>query len=455
MLLSAPFEKFVEASPVSVMMRGIVENLFHPERLERLFEENAVTQYTRRLPFATVAEVMGEVVFNVNPSVGAALQDRVDTLPVSRRAFYLKLNGVEPEVAAVLVRDSATQLAPVIRKLGARTALLPGYHCRVLDGNHFSATEHRILETRSETAAPLPGQALAVLDPDLRLVVDVFPCEDGHAQERSLLDQVLPTVRPDDLWIADRNFCTLGFLCGIAKRRGRFVIRHHAGMPFETNGRCRFVGDTETGRVFEQKVTLKEPETGRLRTARLVTVKLKTPTRDGEVELRILTNLPVKAASALTVADLYRKRWSVETLFQEMTENLTCEIKTLAYPRAAVFAFCLALMAWNGMSVIYAALRSVHGEDIVEDNLSGYYLALEISQVYHGMMIAIPPAEWAIFQDLSPAKMATLLRQLARRVSLKHLQKHPRSPKVPQPARHYSGNGQHVATAKLLARRNR
>jgi hypothetical protein len=54
------------------MMRGIVENLFHPERLERLFQENAVTQYTRRLPFATLAEVMGEVVFNVNPSVGAA-----------------------------------------------------------------------------------------------------------------------------------------------------------------------------------------------------------------------------------------------------------------------------------------------------------------------------------------------------------------------------------------------
>ena len=36
MLLGGPFEKFVEASPVSVMMRGIIENLFHPERL---FEE--------------------------------------------------------------------------------------------------------------------------------------------------------------------------------------------------------------------------------------------------------------------------------------------------------------------------------------------------------------------------------------------------------------------------------
>lgn len=454
MLLSGPFEKFVEASPVSVMMRGIIENLFHPERVNRLFEETAVAQYTRTLPFATVAEVMGEVVFHVSPSVGASLQDRVETLPVSRKAFYEKLNGVEPEVSAVLVRDSAQQLAPVIRQLGLRTALLPGYNVRMLDGNHFAATEHRLEETRSETAAPLPGQALAVLDPDLRLVVDVFPCEDGHAQERSLLDQVLPSVRLKDLWIADRNFCTLGFLFGIARRKGRFVIRHHANLPFQKLGQRKLAGTTETGRVFEQKVQLTDPKTGRTMSVRCVTVKLIEPTRDGEQEIRILTNLPVKKATALKVACLYRKRWTVETLFQEMTENLTCEIKTLAYPRAAVFAFCLALMAWNGLSVIYAALRSVHGEETVEEQLSGYYLALEISQVYQGMMIAIPPAEWAIFQDLRPTQMAKVLKQLAQGVSLKKLQKHPRGPKRPQPPRTYSGNGQHVATARLLARRN-
>jgi hypothetical protein len=378
----------------------------------------------------------------------------VETLPVSVRAFYQKLNRVEPDVAAVLVRDSAKQLMPVIRRLGLRTPLLRSYNVRVLDGNHFAAREHRSLETRRETAAPLPGQALVVLDPDLRLAVDVFPCEDGHAQERSLLDQVLPTVRLKDLWIADRNFCTLGFLFGIARRKGRFLIRHHANMPFEKIGRRRLAGQTETGRVYEQKVRMTDPETERSMFVRCITVILKTPTRDGEQEIRILTNLPVKDATALKVADLYRKRWTVETMFQEMTENLTCEIKTLGYPRAAVFAFCLALMAWNGMSVIHAALRSVHGEETVEENLSGYYLSLEISQVFHGMMIAIPANEWEIFQDLTTAQLAALLKQLARRVSLKTLQKHTRGPKRPQPKRKYSGNGQHVATAKLLARRH-
>lgn len=454
MLLSGPFEKFVEASPVSVMMRGIIENLFHPERLERIFEENAVTQYTRTLPFATVAEVMGEVVFNVNPSVNAALKDRGETLPVSVSAFYQKLNGIEPHVSAVLVRDSAAQLAPVIRKLGVRTPLLRGYNIRILDGNHFAATEHRLLETRRETAAPLPGQALVVLDPDVRLAVDVLPCEDGHAQERSLLDQLLPSVRVKDLWIADRNFCTLKFLFGIANRKGRFLIRHHANMPLEMTGRRKLIGQTDTGKVFEQPAVITDPVTSRRMTIRCITVCLDVATRDGERELRLLTNLSKTAANALKVAELYRKRWSVETMFQEMTENLTCEIRTLGYPRAAVFAFCLALMAWNGMSVIYAALRNVHGEETVEQNLSNYYVALEIAQVYNGMMIAIPAAEWEIFQNLTTAKMASVLKQLAAKVELKKFQKSKRGPKRPQPKRKYSGNGQHVATAKLLARRN-
>jgi hypothetical protein len=51
MLLSGPFERFIEASPVRVMMRGIIENQFHPERLQRIFEENAVVAANLRLAF--------------------------------------------------------------------------------------------------------------------------------------------------------------------------------------------------------------------------------------------------------------------------------------------------------------------------------------------------------------------------------------------------------------------
>ena len=46
-------------------------------------------------------------------------------------------------------------------------------------------------------------------------------------------------------------------------------------------------------------------------------------------------------ADAIQLAEAYRKRWTIEGMFLEMTETLSCEIDTLGYPKAALFAFCL------------------------------------------------------------------------------------------------------------------
>src|SRR5690606_40353060 len=81
---------------------------------------------------------------------------------------------------------------------------------------------------RGSAAGPLPGQALVVLEPELGLVTQSVGCEDGHAQEGSLLAPVLAAVQDQDVYLADRNFCTLGFLFGVAERRGFFVLRQHA-----------------------------------------------------------------------------------------------------------------------------------------------------------------------------------------------------------------------------------
>ena len=454
MLLGKCFTQFIQDSPISVMMRGIVEYAFEEKRLNDLFENTAETQYTRTLHFSTVADLMSEVVFDISPSIGAAYQVNIGEMTVSRKSVYNKLNGIEPRISAALVGDSVAQFAPVIEKLRATLPpLLRGYRTKILDGNHFSATEHRIEELRTIGDAPLPGKALVVLDPQLKLAIHVFPCEDGHAQERSLLDQVLPCVEKEDLWIEDRNFCTLGFLFGIRSRGAAFLVRQHASLPGRLRDRRNYVGRIETGRVYEQSMEITDPKTGATLAIRRITVKLYQPTRDGDTELHILTNVPRKAGNALKLAKLYAKRWTIETMFQELTETLTCEIKTLGYPKAAVFAFCLALVAYNGISVIKAALRSVHGADTVEENVSGYYLSLEISKTYTGMMIAIPPKHWTVFRDMSVARLAMVLKELAHYVDLSKYQKHPRGPKKPRPERTYAGRSNHVSTARILAKR--
>ncbi len=73
---------------------------------------------------------------------------------------------------------------------GALPPLLPGYRTLILDGNQLGGSEHRLKVLGSTSAAALPGKSLVVLDQALMLAIRVFPCEDGHAQERSLFDEV-------------------------------------------------------------------------------------------------------------------------------------------------------------------------------------------------------------------------------------------------------------------------
>jgi len=454
MLLGKHFEMFVQKSPASVMVRAVLERAFHSERLNALFERTAVLQYTRDLMFATVVRLMTEVVLGVSRSIRAAYQDAEETIPVSIASVYNKLNGIEPQVSAELVRDSAAQLSPIVRRMrGMAPELLPGYRVRVLDGNHLSGTEHRLAALRTLRAGALPGQTLVVLDPSLGLVVDVVPCEDGHAQERSLLDDVLAMVKPSDLWIADRNFCTTKFLFGIAGHGGFFLIRQHAStLTWELVGTRKRRGKTDTGRVYEQEMRLQNPATGETLIVRRITVTLNEPTRDGETEIHILTNVPAKDANARVVAGLYVKRWTIETMFQELTVALTCEINTLGYPKAALFGFCLALVAYNAVSLVKASLRAVHGSQTVDEQFSWYYLCMHLAKVYGGMMIAIPSRRWVVFREMEDVPFARVLKQLAANIDLAKFQKHPRGPKRPPPKKASGAKIKHVATSRILAK---
>src|SRR5215813_11157998 len=237
MLLETIFAPFVQERPICVMARAVLERLLDAPRLDALFARTAQQQYTRELLFSSLVQLMSEVVLGIHPTVHAAYQANKATIGVSTTALYNKLDRVETGVAAALVRDSAALVEPVVKALQAsHPRWVPGYQIKVLDGNHLSATAHRLKELRGTWAAPLPGQALVVLDQQRMLITDVFLQEDGHAQERRLIAEVLQHVQADDLWIEDRNFCTLGLMFGIARRDAAFVVRQHAQVQGELLG---------------------------------------------------------------------------------------------------------------------------------------------------------------------------------------------------------------------------
>ncbi len=235
------------------------------------------------------------------------------------------------------------------------------------------------------------------------------------------MDSVLETVRDRQLWVADRNFCTLKFLYGLAAAGAKFIIRQHSQVKGRPLGKPRRIGKTEAGVVLEQKFELPDYQ-GKSLIVRRVIVNLKEPTRDGDYEFRLLTNLPREDADALEIAEEYRKRWRIETVMQVLTEAFRCEIKPLCYPKAALFGFAIAL-------VMYSSFPSV--------------------------LIAIPPARWiqAWRRQHCRAAGAEMVRIAADADLHSRYAKSTRGPKKPKTKPTHAKRNVHVSTKKLLDER--
>ena len=156
------------------------------------------------------------------------------------------------------------------------------------------------------------------------LVTDIFLNQDGHAQERTMLPSLLETVQARTVWIADRNFCTRLLLLGIARKGSYFIIRQHKGLPVEEISPLEKTGETKTGQVFEQQVQITDSDGLSLKLRRVV-IELYQPTRHGDRQVAILTHLPDSVADAETITKLYLQRWSIEGMFQVITDTFNCE----------------------------------------------------------------------------------------------------------------------------------
>jgi len=98
-MLDQVFDGFVDESPVSVMFRGTLENIFSSERLDAIFEENAEKQISGELAFSTCAGLLSLVTTRIQPSVNAAYTKNVEKVGVSVQSVYHKLNGIELSVS--------------------------------------------------------------------------------------------------------------------------------------------------------------------------------------------------------------------------------------------------------------------------------------------------------------------------------------------------------------------
>ena len=451
-ILPAILDPFAQGAVPAVMTRIALDWIIEEPVLNQLFEQAAEDQYTREWALAHFVNVMVDVACGFRPSPRAAFLRRQLERIASLSSFYRKLDRMELAIPTAVVRHTAERARDLIVAAGALMAEpIPGYATRILDGNALSGTEHRLEPLRDLGAAGLPGKLLAIYEPVSGLIREVVLEEDGHAQERSLLDRI--AIEPGQLLIMDRNFCVRTFLFRIQRTRAFFLVRRHAqNLPFQELTPLEAKGRCATGLVLEQTIAVQDTEfPGVVHRLRRIVLQLDQPTRDGESEIVLVTNLP-EEVPAIACCDAYRGRWQIERHFQALTDLLHCEVPSLGYPRAALFAFCMSAVAGNALAVLKGNLRAAHGEEMAGE-VSNFELVDQAAEVYPGMMIAVPPEHWAWVRRSSAGAIAGVLNYLAARMPVERMLRTQRGPKKDRTQPKKSGAvDRHVATKKLLDR---
>ncbi|MBK6530231.1 MAG: hypothetical protein IPF99_11685 [Deltaproteobacteria bacterium] len=164
-------------------------------------------------------------------------------------------------------------------------------------------------------------------------------------------------------------------------------------------------------------------EDGRTLDLRRITIRLDQATRDGDMELHLLTNLPKEMAGAIEIADLYRSAGASRRRFNNSHSGSTRNSRRWDI-KAALFGFCVGLLSYNLLATVVASLRAVHGEKKVDEEVSGYLIANDVRMNAPGLDVMVEAEEWtARYGGLSAEEMAIVMLTLARHVDLRRLPK--------------------------------
>ena len=440
-------EKFMKTCPFAVMTQAAIRATMGHE-LDEVFHSERSQQYEAEALFSDVALTVADIALGFAENPNQAYKTQKENLGVSLTSFYNKINATETAISEGVVRQSAQRAVEMMDELEcALWEIIPGYRVLALDGNHLPETDKRLEPLRDAYDAPLPGTIVARFDLQRQMFDRAYLLEDAHAQECSVKHRILADLEPNDLILADRHYCVLDLLTGIDEAGTAFAIRQHGRFKGVLIGKRRRIGRCATGVVYEQKIHTSNQDDAF--SMRRITLELDQPTRDGDTEIHILTNLPSNIAATL-VADLYRLRWEEEQGFYYLTTTLTCELPSLGQPRAALFLFCMAMLAFNIRQVMFAALYVEHGADEVNE-VSHFHVSVEVSRYTDGMLAVIDEEIWEEWIPSERGEVAKLLRDIARSIDLRDYRKQRRGPKKNKESPERTRAKTHLSTAKALA----
>jgi len=182
-------------------------------------------------------------------------------------------------------------------------------------------------------------------------MVTMHASPDGEANDAPLTPGLLARcqeyVSGRHLYVADRQFCDLRIPGLIAQEGNAFLIRYSRKMRFFPERQQEFL-DAQGRLVSEAWGYLGRPEEERRMYVRQITLH-----RPGEDDVILVTNLLDEIAiPAEDLLEVYLARWTVERVFQQITEVFHLQKFVSSTPQGAIFQFALCGLLYNVIQLL-------------------------------------------------------------------------------------------------------
>jgi hypothetical protein len=401
------------AEAVLSLWRWVADPLF----LLSVFTRHRGLGYEKEISFGVLVQLIADALLEHQGSGRKSFERGREQglLTASVQAVYQKLSRVPLGLSEAWLAESAARLRPVYPP--AAQVLLPpalaGLEVIIVDGKAIKRVAKRLKPLRGRRGGVLGGKALVALELRSGVVVAMATHADGETNEAKLVPALLPQVREQvvgrRLWVADRQFCDLTQPAAFATDDDHFLVRYHPKTPFcPAPTRAAQRGVDVHGRGWEQDWGWLGCERAKARRY----VRRLTLHRPGEETIILLTDLLDDVqVPANELFDLYLARWSIERVFQQITEVFHLQTLIGTTPQGTVFQLAFCLLLYNLVQVVRAYVATTQARPV--PTISTELLFDDVHRQLVAFTELVPPGQVEPLFPVLPTE-AALRAQLTR-----------------------------------------
>ncbi len=344
--------------------------------LDDVFQKHRGRSYEREISFSQMVRLVADALMQHQGSGHQSFQRAKNEgeLETDIRSVYRKLSHLPISLSMGFFQEATKRLQEIYPESVDANSVpksLRKFAVCVHDGKTIKDLQKRLKVLRSVDGSVLGGRMVISLQLQTKLATGFSASEDGESGETPLLPEAMEQTREvvsgTKLHVGDRAYFGFPQMKEFTQHGDHFVLRFHKKrMAFHPDPEQESrTGTDRYGRTYtEDWGWLGGPNDPRRRYVRRIQLH-RPEIKDELILITDLTN--ARQYPADDILEIYLQRWTIENVFQQVTEVFHMDTLIGSAPKATVFQAAFCFLLYNMIQVIRAYIAEAQDDVSVQE----------------------------------------------------------------------------------------